>query len=351
MIKKFSWLIIFFLFSLPLWSRQSDVILKASGATFPYPLYKTWLKAYHVQTGVRISYEAIGSGAGIKDLLNQKVDFCGSDAFLSDKDMADVSQEILHIPSCLGAVVISYNLPGRPQIKLTPQLITAIFSGRIKSWSDKRITAENPGINLPNMNINVVRRSDSSGTTFIFTNYLAAVSPRWARETGSGKTVKWPTGIGAETNRGMVDIIRRIPGTIGYVEMTYAKEAKLPMARLRNKSGNFIAPTLESVSAAADVELPPDTRTLIVDTSAPDGYPISGFTWLLFYKEQSYRNRSLKRTRALAKYLWWMVHEGQQFNKNAIYGALSKEAVKKAEHILLSMTYKGMPLVEWKKDK
>lgn len=347
MIKKFTWLIILFFISFPIWNKQSDVILKSSGATFPYPLYKKWMAAYQEQTGVRITYDAIGSGSGIKDLLSQKVDFCGSDAFLSDEEMANLPQEILHIPSCLGAVVIIYNLPNHPEIKLTPQLMEAIFSGRITSWSDNHIAAKNPGIRLPDMTINVVHRSESSGTTFIFTNYLSTVSPRWRQEVGSGKTVSWPAGVGAETNGGIVDLIKRIPGTIGYVEMAYAKEAKLPMARIRNKSGNFISPTLESVSAAADVELPPDTRTLIVDTAAPNGYPISSFTWLLFYKEQSYCNRTLKRTAALAGCLWWMIHEGQLINKNAGYGTLSREAVKKAEQILRSMTYNGKPLIEW----
>ena len=261
--------------------------------------------------------------------------------------MKTAPSEVLHIPTCLGAVVIFYNLPGNPGLKLTPELIVDIFSGKINNWSDKRIAEVNPGVKLPDRKITVIHRSDGSGTTFIFTNYLSAVSPYWKETVGCGKKVNWPYGMGVETNPRIVTFVEKVPGAVGYGELTYALNANLPTASIQNRSGRFIKPTLESVSAAADTEIPPDTRILIVDTQSPKGYPISGFTWYIFYKEQSYNNRTKERASALGRYLWWAIHDGQQFTKKLSYAPLSKEAVHRAEGIIRSITYDGEAMIDW----
>ncbi len=326
---------------------NTDFILKGAGATFPYPLYEQWIKTYENQAGVRISYQAIGSGGGINALREREIDFGATDAFLSDNEMREMKADILHIPTCLGAVVIIYNLPEKPGLRLTPQLIGDIFLGKITRWSDKVIEKVNPGLKLPDLKITVVHRSESSGTTFIFTNYLSRISPQWNEQVGAGKIVRWPTGAGVETNPGAAALVKKIEGTIGYVELNFAVQAGLPTALVKNKSGNFAKPDMISINLAARIDLPGDTRTLIIDTSASQGYPISALTWLIFYREQNYNNRSLNRAQALAHYLWWAVHEGQSYNNRMSYGTLPPQAVRKAESIIRLMTFDGKPLVDW----
>jgi phosphate transport system substrate-binding protein len=343
--KKILLVIILLLMVFVLNSKPTDIILKGAGATFPHPLYKKWMKVYKSNTGVRINYQAVGSGKGIKALLKQEVDFGATDAFLSDGEMEKAGQAILHIPTCLGAVAIFYNLPGDPALRLTPGLLADIFLGKVTQWSDQRIAKLNKEVKLPDRRIMVVHRSDSSGTTFIFTNYLSAVCRQWGKKVGSGKIVRWPTGVGVERNPGVLEYVQKIPGAIGYVEFTYAVNAKMPTAAIQNRSGEFIKPFLESVSAAARVPIPPDTRTLIIDTSSAQGYPISGFTWLIFYKEQSYNSRTPERAKALARYLWWVTHEGQRYNREMLYGTLSDEAVRKAENIIHLLTFNGEKIV------
>ncbi len=321
--------------------------LIGAGATFPYPLYDKWFSVYYKLTGVKVNYQAIGSGGGIRQLLSRIVDFGGTDAFMSDAELRKAPAKILHIPTCLGAVVITYNLPGNPTLRLTPDVIADIFLGKIKKWNDKRIVRLNPEVVLPSMNIVVVHRSEGSGTTFIFSDYLSKVSKEWAKKVGRGKVLNWPTGLGAKGNPGVAGLIRQIPGSIGYVELIYAQKNGMPFALIQNKAGNFIKPTLKSVSAAANIKLPADTRVSITNTDAPDGYPISSFTWIIFYKEQHYQGRSKKRALTLAKLLWWMIHEGQKYNEGLLYARLPKSAVKKAEAIIRSMTYDGKRLVNW----
>ena len=333
-----------FCFSAAVYGKETEIILKGAGATFPYPLYKEWMRVYKAETGIRMSYRAIGSGGGIKALLNREVDFGATDAFLSDRELKKTENEILHIPTCMGAVVIIYNLPGKPALQLSPRLVTDIFLGKITRWSDKQIQTVNPGVKFPDLKIALVHRSDSSGTTFIFTNYLSAISRQWKENVGAGKLVRWPTGIGVERNPGVANFVKKVPGAIGYVELTYAVHVGLPTAMIQNKSGHFIKPTLKSLNYAARVRLPEDTRTLIIDTPTTRGYPISAFTWLIFYKEQSYGNRSLKRAKTLACYLWWVIHNGQNYNTQNIYGTLPSEAIKKAENIIRSMVFRGKPI-------
>ncbi len=319
--------------------------LIGAGATFPYPLYDKWFSIYHHQTGIKVNYQAIGSGGGIRQLLNQIVDFGGTDAYMSDAEMAKAPGEILHIPTCIGAIVVTYNLPSNPVLRFSPDVLADIFMGKIKRWNNPRIVKLNPKVSLPNLPIVVVHRSEGSGTNFNFTNYLSKVSPEWRKQIGYGKVVNWPTGLGAKGNPGVAGLIRQIPGSIGYVELIYAEENKMPVALIQNKSGNFIKPSLKSVSAAANVKLPDDTRIIITNTDAPDGYPISSFTWIIFYKEQHYNGRSYTRAKTLAKLLWWMIHQGQKYNAELLYAPLPKSAVRKAEAIIKSITYDGKRII------
>ncbi len=319
--------------------------LLGAGATFPYPLYSKWFYIYHQITGVKVNYQAIGSGGGIRQLLNRAVDFGGTDAFMSDEELAQAPARILHIPTALGAVVITYNLPGNPHLRFTPQVLADIFLGRITRWNDPRLVKINPEVKLPNMKIIVVHRSDGSGTTNIFTDYLSKVSKEWSKRVGQGKSVKWPVGLGGKGNAGVAGLITQIPGSIGYVELAYAEQNHLPVSAIKNRAGNFVRPTLESISQAANVPLPPDTRVSITDTAAPRGYPISGFTWIILYKEQHYSGRSKTRAKALVDLLWWCIHQAQRYNESLLYGKLPPAAVERAEAILKSVTYNGKPLL------
>ena len=326
--------------------EASDTILSGAGATFPFPLYEKWIEVYREEAGVRVDYQAVGSGSGIGKLLGREVDFGGTDAFLSREELEHAKEDILHIPTCLGAVTIIYHLPENPVLKFTPELISDIFLGRLSNWSDERISAVNPGVRFPDLKISVVHRSDASGTTFVFTDYLSKSNCLWRNQVGRGKKVRWPTGMGVEGNPNIAELVKKISGSIGYVELAYAKRHHLPVALIKNRSGNFIAPTLKAVSSAADVPLPVDTRILITDTPAPDGYPISAFTWLIFYKEQAYDQRSRKRALQLGRFLWWSLHGGQKYNEELLYAPLPREAVCKSEAIVRSMRYGGVPFME-----
>jgi len=321
--------------------------LLGAGATFPEPLYSKMFDVYYSQTSHKINYQGIGSGGGIQQITGQTVDFGGTDAFLTDGQMAKVQgNSLLHIPTALGAVVVTYNLPGKPVLKLTPDVVAGIFLGRIKTWNDSRITALNPGVNLPGDPVVVVHRSDGSGTSFVFTDYLSKVSPEWKQQVGAGTAVKWPVGLGGKGNPGVAGLVQQMKSSVGYVELAYAEKNRMPYAIIKNKSGNFIKPSIKSVSLAANVTLPDDTRASITDTDAKEGYPISAFTWILVYKEQSYGGRTNSKAKTLAKLLWWMTHEGQQYCAELLYAPLPKEAVAKAEKILKSVTYNGQPILK-----
>ena len=244
----------------------------------------------------------------------------------------------------MGAVSIIYNLPDTPDLRLTPKILSSIFLGDITQWSDAAIRSANPATPLPDTKITVVHRSEGSGTTFILSDYLTKTNTDWATRVGRGKSLKWPAGIGVEGNSGVADMVRRVPGAIGYVSLNYAEKNALPVAMIKNRTGRFIKPTLSSVSAAANVDLPEDTRLLITDSHAPSGYPISAFTYLIFYRDQGYDQRSREQAQALSNLINWIIHDGQQYNRKLFYAPLPEEAVRRAEHVVDSMMYYDRPL-------
>jgi phosphate transport system substrate-binding protein len=272
----------------------AQVELVGAGATFPAPLYTKMFDTYYQDTGVKVNYQAIGSGGGQSQLTARTVDFGASDAFMTDEQLKAAPAAIVHIPIVAGAVVLTANLPGDPALKFTGDVIADIFLGKISKWNDPRIAALNPLVKFPNLNITVVHRSDGSGTTSVFSDYLAKVSADWKAKVGSGTALNWPVGIGAKGNPGIAGIVKQIPGSIGYVELIYVLQNKMPFASIKNKSGNFITASLESTTAACAVSIPDDTRLSITDTAAPQGYPIASFTWILLYKEQAYGDRKDK---------------------------------------------------------
>jgi phosphate transport system substrate-binding protein len=325
-------------------TQADNTIIKAAGATFPQPLYEKSFKAYTASTRVRIDYQAVGSGKGIQELMDRTVDMGATDAFMLDRELTQAPGPVLHVPTCLGAVAIIYNLPQVPSLQLTPELLAGIYLGAITWWSHKDMQKANPRAKLPGTEIVVVHRSESSGTTSIFTDYLCKVSTSWCQKAGQGKTVGWPTGMGVEANAGVAQMVQRVPGSIGYVELTYAVQNKLSVAGLRNRAGNFIQPTLETVSAAALAPLPPDMRTMLTDTPAPTGYPICAFTYLLVYQEQAYQQRTEAQARQLQQLLHWMIGPGQAYTHGLYYAPLPQPAVTVARAILETMTYHGRPL-------
>ena len=320
--------------------------LVGAGATFPFPLYSKMFDVYSQEYGVKVNYQAIGSGGGIQQLKSKTVDFGASDAFLSDEDLKAAPAPILHIPMVAGAVVVTYNLPGSPVISFTPDVVADIFLGKITRWDDQRLAAVNSSARLPKLPISVVHRSDGSGTTSVFTDYLSKVSEDWKQRVGKGTSVSWPAGVGAKGNPGVAGLVKQLPGSIGYVELIYALQNNLPYGNIRNKAGRYIKPSLASTTAACAVTIPDDTRVSLTDTSAPDGYPIATFTWLLVYREQSYDNRARVRAEALVKMLWWMTHQGQKYAEPLEYSSLPLPAVQKAEKIIRSITFNGQPLMK-----
>lgn len=326
-------------------SSQAPAVtnLSGAGATFPYPLYSKMFDTYNGVTGVRVNYNSIGSGGGIKALTDKTVDFGASDAFLTDEEEAAMGAPVLHIPTCVGSVVLSYNLDGNPALKLDGTVVANIFLGKITRWNDASITALNPGLSLPNLAITVVHRSDGSGTTSIFTSYLSAVSAEWKSSVGAGKSVSWPAGVGGKGNDGVAGMISQAKGSIGYIELVYAVQSNMPFASLMNASGKFVVPSLSSSAAAAAVasDLPDDLRVNIVNSPGADAYPISSFTWILVYKEQDYAGRTLGQAQALKNLLTWVLTDGQAINAGLSYARLPEPAVTKALALVGSMTYDG----------
>jgi phosphate transport system substrate-binding protein len=295
-------------------TAASSAGLTGAGATFPYPIYNKWISDYQAKTGIKINYQAIGSGGGIRQLSEQTVDFGASDAPMTDGEMAKAKGgPIIHIPTVLGAVVITYNLPEVAQpLNLTGDIIADMFLGKITKWNDSRIAAVNAGVKLPLRDVIVVHRAEASGTTFIFTDYLTAVSPAWASGPGKGKELKWPVGLGAKNNDGVAGQVKQTPGTIGYVELAYANQNKLPVAKVRNAAGQFVTPTIAAITAAASgavEKLPPNTdyRVSIVNAPGAEAYPISSFTWLLVYERQA----DAAKSKQLVDFIKWALTEGE----------------------------------------
>jgi phosphate transport system substrate-binding protein len=325
-------------------SQQNITILQGAGATFPYPLYAKMFSEYHKEFGVQINYQAIGSGGGIRQLKNKTVDFGASDAFMKDSALTESENKILHIPICLGAVALSYNLPTVSELKLTPEVLSNIFLGKIKTWNDAAIKQLNPNTTLPNLNIVTVHRSDGSGTTFIFSDYLSKVSAAWLNSVGRGKSLNWPVGLGGKGNAGVAGLVKQTPGAIGYIGSVYAAQNKMAMVSLENKRGNFILPSLASISEAANTEIPADTRASVTDSLAKNGYPISGFTWILAYQDQSFNDRTIEQAQATKTLLKWMITDGQRFATPLNFSPLTDSTAKKALTIVNSMTFSGTTL-------
>src|SRR6266850_2103133 len=314
------------------------VLINGAGATFPFPIYSKWFSDYNkLHPDVRINYQSIGSGGGIKQIIERTVDFGASDAPMTEAELQK-APGILHVPTVMGAVVVVYNIPGVPSLRLSPQTLANVFLGKVQKWNDPQLAKDNPGLKLPDAAITVVHRSDGSGTTAVFTDYLARISPEWKSGPGSGKSVNWPAGLGGKGNEGVTGTVKQTEGALGYVELAYANQNKLSMVDLQNHDGQWVKATLESVSAAASrAEIPADYRVSIADAPGKDAYPISAFTYLLVYKDQS----DPKKGGALVHFLWWAIHDGQKMAPALDYAALPAPLVQRVEATVQSITVQG----------
>lgn len=328
-------------------SSSESTKLSGAGATFPAPFYTIVFKKYTEESGNSVNYGAIGSGGGIRNLKDKTVDFGATDVFLSDAELKEMGAEVLHVPTALGAVVLSYNLPDAKGLKLTSALISDIYRGKITKWNDSRISEINEGLTLPDLTITPVYRSDGSGTTAVFSEYMSKVDENWKNEIGKGKSLAYPIGVAGKGNPGVASIIAETKGSIGYVGSEYALAVSMPSALLQNSSGNFIEANDKSISASANVNLPADTRAIITNSSNPEAYPISTFTWIIFYKEQAYNNRPESKAIALANLLKYITgKEGQDIASKTHYAPLPDQAQEIAKNIIDSITYNGNPLSE-----
>ena len=320
--------------------------LTGAGATFPYPLYSKWVFEYEkLHPGTRINYQSIGSGGGIRQISERTVDFGASDAPMNDEQLGKAKGRLLHIPTTLGAVVLTYNLPGyKGDLKLTSDVVAGIFLGEIKKWNDPKIAALNKGAHLPETDIAVAHRSDGSGTTFVFVDYLSKVSPAWKQKVGASTSVNWPVGLGGKGNEGVTGLVKQTPGAIGYVELIYALQNKLPVAALKNRAGQYITAAPKAISAAAaaaSAHMPEDMRVSITDADGAESYPISSFTYILLYDEQ----QDAGKGKTLVEFLWWAIHDGQKFCDSLGYATLPMPVVKKVEGMLKSVKAGGKSIL------
>ena len=298
----------------------AQLLINGAGATFPYPIYSKWFDEYtRVDSSVRFNYQSIGSGGGQKQIMAQTVDFGASDGPMSDENLSRAPGRILHIPTVAGAVVVTYNLPEASQLKLDGATVAAIFLGKITKWNDPHLKQLNPEVNLPATDLVVVHRSDGSGTSYIFTDFLSSVSPEWEKQVGRNTSVRWPTGLGAKGNEGVAGQVKQLPGTIGYVELAYAHQNKLPFATIKNSSGEFITPSIESVTEAlATAKIPDDFRFSMVNPSGPKAYPIAGATWLLVYEQP----KDSAKGKKLVEFLNWALTKGEAMAASLDYAPL-----------------------------
>jgi phosphate transport system substrate-binding protein len=306
----------------------AQTTLNGAGATFPYPIYSKWFNEYHkIHSDIQINYQSIGSGGGIRQVQAGTVDFGATDGPMTDEQIAQSKVKVLHVPTVLGSVVPAYNIPGvTAEVKFTPEALAGIFLGTISKWNDKAITSANPGVNFPDQNITVVHRSDGSGTSYIFTDYLSKISSDWQSKVGKGTSVKWPVGIGGKGNEGVAGTIRQLPGSLGYVELIYALQNKIPYGSIKNSSGQFIKASLESTTAAAaGVKMPPDFRVSITNSAGKTAYPIASFTWLLIPTNPSDANKG----KILKDFLFWMLDNGEGMANELSYASLPKDVVEK----------------------
>ena len=326
-------------------SREAQE-LSGAGATFPLPFYNVVFEQFSEVNGDAVAYGGIGSGGGVRNLRDKIVDFAGSDAFLSEKEMSEMP-EVIHIPTCMGAVVVAYNLDGVNNINLSGDVIADIFAGNIKMWNDERLAALNPDVKLPNESIIPVFRSDGSGTTFVFTDYLTKVSPMWKEKFGAGKSVNFPSGQAAKGNPGVAGVIKQTKNSIGYVGSEYAFAQKIPYAKIKNQRGEIVEPNAASISAAASGVIPTDTRCSITNADAKGAYPISTFTWMIIYKEQNYSDRSKEQALAtldLLKYI--LSDEAQNITSEVHYAPLPAKAKELSMTNLKTVTYDGVAILQ-----
>ena len=326
-------------------SRSS---ISGAGATFPYPYYNIIFRDFmQANPNYTVNYGAIGSGGGIRSLRDHSVDFGASDAFLNQKEIESMNAEVIHIATCMGGIVMAYTLEGIDSLKLTGELISDIYLGKIEKWNDRKIVAINPGVNLPDLKITPVYRSDGSGTTFNFSEYLSIVSKEWNDTMGVGKSLKWPAGIAAKGNPGVAGIVQQTNGSFGYIGSEYALTLRLPTAKLKNRAGNYVDATLETISAAANVELPNDMRATITDSNDPNAYPLSLFTWILVYKDQKYDNRTIEEGEDLIKLLQYVISpEGQKVAAQINYAPLSEQAIEKNRNLINEINYGGIAILD-----
>jgi phosphate transport system substrate-binding protein len=317
-------------------------LINGAGATFPYPIYSKWFDEYRKKNAeVQINYQSIGSGGGIRQVLEGTVDFGASDGPMTDEQLAQAKVPILHFPTVLGAVVATYNLPGVDTLRLTSDALAGIFLGKITMWNDPALAKENPGVKFPAEPIVPVHRSDGSGTTYVFVDYLSKVSAEWAKSVGKSTSVAWPVGLGGKGNEGVTGLVKQTPNAIGYVELVYAVQNKLPYAEIRNRAGRFVVPTLESVTAAAEAaasNMPEDFRVSITDPANPEGYPIASFTWLLVPSTIADADKG----RPIVEFLGWMLADGQTYTKPLGYAPLP-EAVIAMERKAIAKIRVGAP--------
>ena len=326
-------------------SRQAQE-LSGAGATFPLPFYNVVFEQFSQVNGDAVAYGGIGSGGGVRNLRDKIVDFTGSDAFLSEKEMSEMNP-VIHIPTCMGAVVLAYNLDGVSQLNLSGEVIADIFAGEIKMWNDPRLVTLNPDVKLPEEAIIPVFRSDGSGTTFVFTDYLTKVSSNWASKFGVGKSVNFPSGQAAKGNPGVAGVISQTKNSIGYVGSEYAFAQKIPYANIMNQRGELVEPTAESISAAASGVIPADTRTSITNADATGAYPIATFTWIIIYMEQNYSDRSKEQAIATLDLLQYILSdEAQKITSEVHYAPLPTKAKELSMKNLKTVTYDGMPILQ-----
>ena len=321
------------------------VRLQGAGASFPNPLYQKWLSEYgKINPQAQIDYQSTGSGAGIKQITEQTIDFGATDKPMSDDELKKAPGELVHIPTALGAVVLTYNLQGVAQpLQFSPDVIADIYLGKIKRWDDERIKRDNAGVALPAVEIGVVHRSDGSGTSAVFTDYLSKVSPEWKEKVGTGTSPTWPTGQGGKGNEGVTGQVKNQPNTIGYVELAYAEQNKLPVAAIKNSAGTFVRPMIANISAAAAESLattPADMRVSITNAVGANAYPIASYTYILLYRDQ----KDATKGKALVDFLWWGTHDGEKFAEELDYAPLPAEVVKRVEAQLKTITAGGQPL-------
>lgn len=328
MMRRIAWLLLSVALALP---AVAQTTLNGAGATFPYPMYSKWFSEYHKEhPDIEINYQSIGSGGGIRQVLAGTVDFGASDGPMTDAQLAEAKTKILHVPTVLGGVVPAYNVPGvGEEIKFTPEALAGIYLGKITNWNDKAIAGANPGLKFPDQPIIVVHRSDGSGTTYIFTDYLSKVSSEWQSSVGKGTSVKWPVGLGGKGNEGVAGVVRQMPGAIGYVELIYAVQNKIPYGPVRNAAGNFVKASLESVTAAAGSmkSMPEDFRVSITNAPGKDAYPIASFTWLLIPAQ----SKDPAKGKILVDFLNWMVQDGQKMTAALTYAPLPENVAEKVK--------------------